>query len=181
MGLFIRLCGIKDLEIIRDIGITTFKNAFASVNTDEDMNDYLQKAFNRQQIQKELLHPHSRFYLAYYENELAGYLKVNFAPAQTDIHDDTSLELERIYMLEQFQGRKLGLQLLEKAIEVAKQNQLKYIWLGVWEKNDRAIRVYSKRGFVKFNSHTFWVGKDKQTDNLMKLELGMHDPLAQAD
>lgn len=169
--LSIRRCGIKDLKVLSDVSVTTFKDAFATENTVEDMNDYLQKAFNRKQIEKELLHPHSVFYLAYYQNELAGYLKINFGPAQTDIRDDASLELERIYILEAFQGRRLGLQLLEKAIEVARENKLKYIWLGVWEKNDRAIRVYSKRGFVKFKSHTFWLGQDKQTDDLMKLEL----------
>lgn len=171
MELLVRRCDINDLEILRDVSITTFRKAFASENTVEDMNDYLQKSFNLKQVEKELLHPHSEFYLAYYKEKLVGYLKVNFGPAQTDINDDTSLELERIYILEEFQGRGFGPQLLEKTIDIAKENKLKYVWLGVWEKNSRAIRVYRKRGFLKFKSHTFWLGRDKQTDELMKLEL----------
>lgn len=171
MKLLIKRCDINDLEMLRDISITTFRDSFASENTEEDMNDYLQKSFNLQQVEKELLHPHSVFYLAYCENQPAGYLKINFGPAQTDINDDNSLELERIYLLDTFQGMGLGPQLMEKAIETARENKLKYIWLGVWEKNARAIHVYRKRGFVKFKSHTFWLGQDKQTDELMKLEL----------
>lgn len=171
MELLIRRCDISDLETLRNVCITTFQDAFASVNTEEDMNDYLQKSFNRQQIEKELSHPRSVFYLAYYKNELAGYLKINFGPAQTDINDDASLELERIYILKEYQGNGLGSMLLEKVVEIARENDLDYIWLGVWEKNMGAIRLYGRQGFVKFKSHTFWLGKDKQTDDLMKLEL----------
>ena len=171
MDLIITRCDINDLGTLRSVCITTFKDAFAVENTEEDMNDYLQKSFNRQQLEKELLHPHSAFYLAYYKNELAGYLKINFAPAQTDINDDTSLELERIYILKEHQGNGLGSLLLEKVIEIARENTLDHVWLGVWEKNAGAIRLYGRRGFVKFKSHTFWLGKDKQTDDLMKLEL----------
>ena len=169
--LIIKRCNINDLELLRDLAIATFKDAFAPVNTVEDMDDYLQKAFSHEQLQKELLHKDSEFYLAYYKNEPVGYLKINFGSAQTDINDEASLELERIYILKEHQGNGLGSLLIEKVVEIASDKSLDYVWLGVWEKNSRAIQLYGKRGFVKFKSHTFWLGKDKQTDDLMKLEL----------
>ncbi|MDN5212608.1 GNAT family N-acetyltransferase [Fulvivirgaceae bacterium BMA12] len=171
MKLFIKQSDINDLDVLRDIAVTTFKDTFAAVNTADDLNEYIEKSLSHKQIERELLNAHSTFYLAYWENKLVGYLKVNLTPAQTDINDKESLELERIYILKQFQGRGFGPQLLEKAIRIANEHNLKYIWLGVWEKNARAIHVYEKRGFVKFKAHTFWLGKDKQTDDLMRLEL----------
>jgi hypothetical protein len=60
---------------------------------------------------------------------------------------------------------------MDKAISVAKQAGLQYMWLGIWEENPRAIRFYEKRGFEKFGSHSFRLGQDEQTDILMKLSL----------
>jgi len=50
-------------------------------------------------------------------------------------------------------------------------NKVKYIWLGVWEKNQKAIDFYEKNGFVSFDKHIFVLGDDKQTDIMMKMEL----------
>jgi ribosomal protein S18 acetylase RimI-like enzyme len=43
------------------------------------------------------------------------------------------------------------------------------VWLGVWEENHRAIRFYTKNGFVVFDKHVFIMGNDEQTDLLMQL------------
>ena len=59
----------------------------------------------------------------------------------------------------------------QKAFSIAKELQKKYIWLGVWEKNERALEFYKKNGFVAFDQHIFTLGTDVQTDILMKLEL----------
>ena len=61
--------------------------------------------------------------------------------------------------------------LYNKAIELARAMQLKYVWLGVWEENVRAIRFYEKNGFKTFDKHVFRLGSDEQTDIMMKLEL----------
>jgi ribosomal protein S18 acetylase RimI-like enzyme len=54
---------------------------------------------------------------------------------------------------------------------IAKQNKVAYIWLGVWEKNERAINFYKKNGFVTFDTHIFKLGNEAQTDYMMKLEV----------
>jgi ribosomal protein S18 acetylase RimI-like enzyme len=46
-----------------------------------------------------------------------------------------------------------------------------YIWLGVWEHNTAAIRFYERLGFEKFAMHPYYIGKDRQTDWLMKMNL----------
>ena len=97
--------------------------------------------------------------------------KINFGQSQTELQDDTALEIERIYVLKEFHGKKVGQVLYEKAIEIAKQKNAHYVWLGVWEENPRAISFYKKNGFVEFDKHIFKLGDDEQTDIMMKLKL----------
>ena len=84
---------------------------------------------------------------------------MNEAPAQTDRNDPASLEIERIYVSGGFQGEGLGRYLMEQAIQIAVERKKKYIWLGVWEKNERAIRFYKRNGFYKTGTHSFVVGR----------------------
>lgn len=110
----------------------------------------------------------SEFYFLYFQNELAGYLKINIGKAQTELQNESALEIERIYVLQQFQGKQLGQALMQKAIDIAKQKKCTYLWLGVWEKNTKAISFYLKQGFVQFDRHVFKLGNDIQNDILMK-------------
>ena len=135
------------------------------------MDKYLQEAFSLEQLRAELTNKNAAFYFAVMQNKPIGYLKVNFGSAQTDIRDEHALEIERIYVLQEFHGQKVGQQLYEKALAIARQKNMDYIWLGVWEKNARAIRFYEKNGFVAFGKHEFMLGNDEQTDILMKLQL----------
>jgi ribosomal protein S18 acetylase RimI-like enzyme len=105
------------------------------------------------------------------EKEIIGYLKINFGKAQTELMDSNAAEIERIYVLKQFQGKKVGHLLLEKAMGIAHKMKVKYLWLGVWEKNIGAIGFYRKHGFKEYDKHIFKLGDDNQTDILMKVEL----------
>jgi ribosomal protein S18 acetylase RimI-like enzyme len=78
-----------------------------------------------------------------------------------------AVEIERIYVLKAYQGIKAGQALLEKAFEIASKYHSSVVWLGVWEKNHRAIQFYLKNGFIQFSRHTFRLGNDDQTDSLM--------------
>ncbi len=98
-------------------------------------------------------------------------MKLNFGQSQTELKDDKAIEIERIYVLKEFHGNKVGQILYDKAIEVARQKNADYVWLGVWEENPRAINFYKKNGFVEFDKHIFKLGEDEQTDIMMKLKL----------
>jgi ribosomal protein S18 acetylase RimI-like enzyme len=45
------------------------------------------------------------------------------------------------------------------------------IWLGVWERNGRALAFYRKFGFEVFGDHVFQFGRDPQRDLIMALEV----------
>jgi ribosomal protein S18 acetylase RimI-like enzyme len=100
-----------------------------------------------------------------------GYLKINHGEAQKESIGQNTLEVERIYVLKKFHGKKIGQFLLNYALEIAKKKNIDWVWLGVWEHNQRAINFYLKNGFVQFDQHIFTVGDDDQIDILMKLKV----------
>lgn len=175
MKLHYHKCTPANLDQLVQISRNTFIDAFHSHNDPEDFEHYLTTAFHPSQLDSELRSSDTAFYFVSADDILAGYFKVNVGAAQSDIKDKNGLELERIYVIGQFQGRKIGQRMLEKVKELAQSLDKDYIWLGVWEENTRAIRFYEGLGFIKFGTHPYYIGKDKQTDWLMKLELDKLD------
>ncbi len=110
-------------------------------------------------------------HFVYDDETLIGYFKLNVEAAQTDVHDPKALEIERIYVLAEHQGKKVGAWMLLQIITKAKTLDKDYIWLGVWEHNPRAIKFYQGHGFIKFDEHPYFIGTDKQTDWLLRLKL----------
>jgi len=130
---------------------------------------------NTTKICAQLSCPESIFYFVYVDIDIPiAYLKLNWGTAQTEQYDDDPMEIERIYVLNQYQGKGIGQLLMNKAISVALSKHKKYIWLGVWEKNTKAIAFYKKLGYVIFSEHEFMLGKERQTDIIMKLDLKYH-------
>lgn len=164
-------CSNSDLDKLVEISRKTFEEAFEKDNDPEDFNTYIDKAFKKSNIEQQLLNPHSTFYFVYNDKVLVGYFKLNENDSQTDVKSEESIELERIYVLKEFQGNRIGEQILHKTLELASQKVKKFIWLGVWQKNTNAIRFYEKHGFVKFGTHPYYIGRDKQTDWLMRFDL----------
>ena len=167
----IRKINIDDLEALRNLSIQTFKETFEEVNTEEDMQKYLDENLSIEKLKTELENVNSEFYFAENNGEILGYLKLNFKDAQTEKLEENHFEIERIYVLKAFLGQKIGQILFNKAIEIGREKNLEYVWLGVWKENHRAIRFYGKNGFEIFGKHDFVLGEDVQTDLLMKLNL----------
>lgn len=168
-GFSIRQIGLADVAVLQEISISTFAEAFSAKNTVENMNWYLGSAYATAQLCSELLNPDSEFYFAELDGRAIGYLKLNFGMAQTELREDNGLEIQRIYVLNEFHGKKVGQLLIDKALAIARMKGLAYVWLGVWEENPKAIRFYEKNGFIAFDEHTFRFGDEDQRDIMMKL------------
>ena len=161
----------SDIAELQKISKNTFSETFAAANTEENMVKYLDENFSSEKLLTEIENPDTEFYFALQGENIVGYIKLNFRQSQTELQDDNAIEIERIYLLKEYQGKNIGKLLYDKAVEIAAQNHANYIWLGVWEENVRAIQFYKKNGFVEFGKHTFKLGHDEQTDLMMKLHL----------
>lgn len=110
----------NDIAKLQQIGRQTFQETFAESNSEENMNNYLNEGFSVEKLSSELNNLNSEFYFAQLDNRVIGYLKLNFGESQTELKDDKALEIERIYVLKDFHGQKVGQILYDKAIEVAR-------------------------------------------------------------
>ncbi len=166
----IRIANKKDISSLVEMARTSFLEAFIAQNKPENVKAYLEEAFTEEQFLEEMEEPSSTFYIAEVEGKLVAYAKLNLIAAQTDVHDPESLEVARLYVLEEFHGLGIGSILMQFAIRFAKQNGKKYLWLGVWEKNQKALRFYENKGFRRFGQHPFPFGDEVQTDYLMRID-----------
>jgi diamine N-acetyltransferase len=167
MTIDIKKCTLEDSRKLQEISYETFNETFKHQNSPENMEAYLEKAFNLEQVEKELSNTSSHFFFVYVDNKIAGYLKVNTDDAQSEEMGDESLEIERIYIKNNFQKHGLGKYLFNKAIDLAMEHNKKKIWLGVWEKNENALIFYKKMGFVQTGAHSFYMGNEEQVDFIM--------------
>lgn len=171
MDIDIRKVKPGNLSQLQTISRQTFIETFGDKNTPENMKKYLDESFSEEKLSYELEETDSQFYFATHNNEVIGYLKINSGYVQTEIRDSNALEIERIYVLKKYHGKKVGQTLYDKALQIALKTNANYLWLGVWEKNDRAMNFYRKNGFAEFDKHIFKLGNERQTDIMMKLKL----------
>lgn len=166
-NLVIRYALPAEAPLIADISRLTFYETFAESNTAEDMEKFMNEKFSRDTLIKEAGEPGSIFLLAYDDIEPIGYAKMRDGENRSEFEGLCSIEIARIYALKKSIGKGVGRELMQKCIDIAREMNRDIIWLGVWEKNERAIQFYLKWGFEKFAEHEFVLGNDVQTDWLM--------------
>ncbi|NLT11985.1 MAG: GNAT family N-acetyltransferase [Clostridiaceae bacterium] len=166
-----RQVDLSDLKAIKYISEKTFEETFSHLNSPEDMALYFQENTQDDILIREMNNPDSTFYIAEDQGEVIGYIKINRGPAQTEPGHDDALEVQRLYVLKAYKGSGIGRRLMQEAIDRAIESALRYVWLGVWEHNVKAIRFYEKLGFRPFGEHLFMLGSDPQTDLLMRLDV----------
>ena len=62
MDLSLKQCRMEDIDELRTLSIQTFYETFAALNTPEDMEEYLNRAFDREKLRKEIADRNSRFF-----------------------------------------------------------------------------------------------------------------------
>jgi diamine N-acetyltransferase len=167
----VKVAEIEDVSLLAELGARTFYDTFAAENTEMDMQDYIRKTFSRERILHELNDKTSTFLICFVDDVAAGYAKLQHNKNPASLPEKKAIEIERLYVIQSLIGKKVGKFLMLKCIDIARQGSYELIWLGVWEKNVRAIEFYKKFGFEVFGSQKFVLGNDVQDDLLMKKEL----------
>lgn len=167
-GLTIRRAGPDDAGLLAELGGRTFSETFAADNSPEDMAAYLASSFNLAQQTAELADPASTFLIAEIGGVAAGYAKLRAGEPAKGIGGGKPVELVRLYASTEWLGRGVGEALMRACLEEARQAGHETIWLGVWERNGRALAFYRKWGFRPVGEHVFQLGSDPQTDILME-------------
>lgn len=161
--------GAADAEALAALGERTFRETFAASNTAGDIDAYVREAFSLPRVRSELADPDNAFFLAFADGarEPGGYAKLRAGAPDPSVTGPDPIEIERIYVGREALGRGLGAALMRACLEEAAARGRGTVWLGVWERNDRAIAFYEKWGFVVAGSHVFQLGSDPQNDLIM--------------
>jgi diamine N-acetyltransferase len=167
----IRPAGSEDAALIADISRRTFYDSFAPANTEENMRLFLDVQMTREKQIAEVTAPGRIFLLALWQNEPVGYASLRESDFPGQFEEGKAIEIVQLYSETNMIGKGVGKALMQACLEVAREKGKQWVWLGVWEHNQRAIGFYQKWGFERFGEHIFFVGLDAQTDWWMKRKL----------
>jgi diamine N-acetyltransferase len=167
----IRELSEKDIPVLRDLAIQIYRDTFSDANTPENMEAFISKDYSVSSFQREFREDGSHYYFALDHDQPAGYLRLR-KNSEADFHlGSNTIELHRLYIDVNYQGKQVGSLLMQHALDVAKAMKVDWIWLGVWEHNPKAQKFYSKWGFERFAEHVFYMGDEAQTDWLLKKKI----------
>lgn len=167
----IKKAGIAETELLCKLGAQTFTDAYAANNTKEDLEAYNKKSFAPEVILAELNEINTEYYLCFDGPLAIGYLKLNFDKACEAFESDQTTELQRIYVLKEYYQHKAGMKLMQYAIEICTARHNKYLWLGVWKENYRALKFYQAWGFETIGERSFKVGSKLYEDYYLRKKL----------
>ena len=164
----IRMARPEDAGMIAELSRRTFYDTFAGENTAENMEKFMNEQFTYDALVKEVHAPGNIFIIAEVGAEAVGYARLRESAPPSQVDELPSIEIARIYALQTMIGRGVGNALMKRCVEIAYEMGKRVVWLGVWERNQRAIQFYMRWGFEKFDEHNFVLGDDVQKDWLMK-------------
>ncbi|MET3558164.1 ribosomal protein S18 acetylase RimI-like enzyme [Streptococcus rupicaprae] len=167
----IRPVRLDEVGRLKKIAEQTFTETFGHDNSPEQLQTFFEEAYAVPVLESELKDPDTEVDFILVNDQIAGYLKLNWNTSQTEQVLDQAMEIQRIYILQDFQGQGLGKVAFDYALEAAEASQVDWVWLGVWEHNDKAQTFYAKYGFEKFSEHSFAVGDKIDTDWLMRKDM----------
>ena len=167
----VRYGNTDDATMLSELGAKTFYDTFAKDNTQENIDAYIKGSFSSEIQLSELSEPDIIFLIAESESIAIGYAQLIMNSKDEAIKGTRPLEIRRIYASQEYLGKGVGKELMKATIREARQRGCDCVWLGVWEKNQRAIDFYKKWGFREVGTHLFSVGDDPQNDFVMELEM----------
>jgi len=167
----IRYADNNDASVLAELGRKTFYDSFIDFNTQQDMDVYLSEHYSQEIQLSEIQDADTVILIAEQDGVPVGYAQLNGQSKGDGVVGTRPMELQRIYSIREYIGKGVGSALMKESIREAKERGFNCLWLGVWEKNERAIKFYEKWGFQKVGNHVFMLGQDIQNDLTMELSL----------
>jgi ribosomal protein S18 acetylase RimI-like enzyme len=163
----IRRAVIADARSLALLAERTFREAFGDVNSPEDMALHCERSYREELQASEIANPEMVTLLGEQGGQLVGFAQVRLGQAPGCVGGAHPGEIQRLYVVGDCHGKGVAHELMTASIEEIRRRGCDVIWLGVWERNPRAIAFYRKFGFEAVGEHVFPVGNDPQRDVVM--------------
>lgn len=170
-GIEIRRAGEADAAVVAMLGFVTFFEAYFEQDDAQDLAGYLAENFKPEAIRQEIEDPNAAFYICYADGYAAGYAKLLSGPSPEGLTGSNPIELKRIYLVERYWGKGLGVRLLGHCEDEARRLGYNTLWLGVWQENRRGLNFYAKHGFRKAGTITFPYGSTTGINDVLEKPL----------
>ncbi len=166
----------SDAAALAAFAARTFAEAFGDDTSTDDLQAHVAATYRADLQALELADPTVITLLALHDARIVAYAQVrlNEAPPSC-VTMSNAVELQRFYADRSVRGTGLTLRLMERALDAARELGGRYAWLGVWERNARAMAFYRKAGFDEIGFTHYAVGSDRQTDRVFLASLSPLD------
>jgi len=163
----IRTGETRDAPGLSEVAAKLFFETYIGDMPAKTLESYVAEEFNHDQQLAELKDADVTTLLVEHSGELVGYSQIRRNPIPVKIALSVEIELWRIYLDKSCHGSGIGKLLLSKALEITRKMPSDHIWLGVWEKNHRALSFYEKHHFKVVGSQEFCIGTEVHNDIVM--------------
>jgi len=167
----IRPATLADAATLTALGARTFRDTFAADNAAENVEAFLASHYRPEIQEAELKEPRNLYLLAEVSGVPAGFALLCDGAREQCVQAERPLNLSRLYVDRPFLGAKVGAALLLRCLEEGRNRGHDVLWLGVWERNARALAFYSRWGFTEVGEMRFVLGSDPQRDLVLTLAL----------
>jgi diamine N-acetyltransferase len=163
----IRKAERNDVRRLAEFAESTFRDTFGGMNSAENMDRHCRANFSEDIQAAEIANPNMLTFLIEEGKRLISFVQLRWAHAPDCVVGQFPGEIHRLYVANDWHGKGIAQDLMNASIAEMKTRGSEVIWLGVWERNSRAIAFYRKFGFVEVGEHIFAVGNDPQRDIVM--------------
>ena len=168
----IRQANRDDAQQLSVFAEAAFRATFGAANADDDMALHCQASYSEAIQAGEIANPNMLTLLSEEDGRLAGFAQLRWEGAPDCVAAAAAGEIQRLYVAGDWQGKGVAQQLMDACLEALRGRGSDVVWLGVWERNPRAIAFYRKFGFVEVGDHVFPLGSDPQRDIVMARRVG---------
>ncbi len=168
----IRRAESTDAPRLAELAELTFRHTFEAANTPEDMRLHCATHYGEAIQAREIADPEMATLVCEHEGQLVGFAQLRWGHSPDCIKAERPAEIQRLYVRQAWHGKGIAHDLMSESIALAKASGVDQVWLGVWERNPRALAFYKKWGFAAVGEHVFPVGTDPQRDIIMSRLVG---------
>jgi len=166
---------VTNAAIIATIGKKSFRNAFENLfNSREELTEYLEFTYDPVKLTKSIRKENNVYLLAFLDGKAVGFAKLKKHSLNDLIASPIQMELQKIYVLTEYQGRGVGAALMKEAKSIADERNPDCLWLDTYISNEKAIHFYEKNEFKKIGKYLFTIGS--QTFEYYVMELAIAGP-----
>lgn len=164
----IRRATVDDAPVLADLARRTFVETFGHLYPPEDLNAFLDDAYDLGKQRIILAHPDYAVWLL----EEAGVAIGHAAAGPCGLpHPDVQPgdgELKRLYVLKSHQSGGWGGRLFQTVLDWLERDGPRPLWIGVWSENHGAQRFYARAGFKHVGDYEFPVGRVRDHEYILR-------------